>query len=173
MNYMSLFPSASRSLPRFSALAEAILSQVSDLLAVIAALPAAFSVSEAVGVQLDAIGASFMLPRSATSIVATPHSGDRSFQLTSAPSEFPPLAADGASPESLSDADYRTYLSAKLTLFTWDGSNDSAQTLMTRLFPGSTIRDNCNGTVTVYPGSSLQEEQKLYPVPAGVRAIIS
>ena len=139
MNYMSLFPSASRSLPRFSALAEAILSQVSDLLAVIAALPAAFSVSQAVGVQLDAVGASFMLPR----------------------------------PEGLSDTDYRTYLAARLALFTWDGSNDSAQTLMTRLFPGSTIRDNCNGTVTVYPVSSLQEEQKLYPVPAGVRAIIS
>ena len=139
MNYMSLFPSASRSLPRFSALAEAILSQVSDLLAVIAALPAAFSVSEAVGVQLDAVGASFMLPR----------------------------------PEGMSDADYRTYLSAKLTLFTWDGANDTAQALMTRLFPGSTLCDNCNGTVTVYPVSSLQEEQKLYPVPAGVRAIIS
>ena len=139
MNYMSLFPSASRSLPRFSALAEAILSQVNDLLSVIAALPAAFSVLQAVGIQLDAIGESFMLLR----------------------------------PEGLSDADYRTYLSAKLVLFTWDGANDSAQALMTRLFPGSTLCDNCNGTVTIHPVSMLQSDQRIYPLPAGVRAIIS
>jgi len=139
MDYMTLFPSASRSLPRFSALAGAILSQVNDLLAVIAALPAAFSVSEAVGIQLDAIGASFMLPR----------------------------------PDGMSDADYRTYLSARLVLFTWDGSNDSAQMLLARLFPGSTLCDNCDGTVTVHPVSALQSVQKICPLPAGVRAIIS
>ena len=139
MNYMTLFPSASRSLPRFSALAEAIFSQVNDLLSVIAALPAAFSVSQAVGAQLDAIGESFMVPR----------------------------------PEGLSDTDYRTYLSAKLVLFTWDGANDSAQAFLTRLFPGSTICDNCNGTVTIHPVSMLQSDQKIYPLPAGVRAILS
>ena len=139
MDYMALFPSASRNMPRFSALAEAILSQVNDLLSVIAALPAAFSVSEAVGTQLDAIGASFMLPR----------------------------------PEGLSDTDYRAYLSAKLALFTWDGANDSAQALLSHLFPGSTICDNCNGTVTIHPVSALQSARQIYPLPAGVRAIIS
>ncbi len=139
MDYITLFPSASRNRPRFSALAEAVLSQVADLQAVIAALPAAYSVSSAVGAQLDALGASFMLPR----------------------------------PEGMSDEDYRSCLAAKLLLYTWDGANDSAQALLSRMFPGSTIRDNCDGTVTVHPVSSLQEEQKLYPVPAGIRAIIS
>lgn len=139
MDYTTLFPSASRSMPRFSALAEAILSQVNDLLSVIAALPAAFSVSQAVGAQLDAIGESFMLPRLA----------------------------------GLSDTDYRTYLSAKLILFTWDGANDTAQALLTRLFPGSTLCDNCNGTVTIHPVSALQSAQQIYPLPTGVRAIIS
>ena len=137
MNYMSLFPSASRSLPRFSALAEAILSQVSDLLAVISVLPEAYSVSGAVGSKLDAIGESFMLPRQ----------------------------------EGMSDADYRSYLSARLALFTWDGTNDSAQSLLSRLFPGSTICDNCNGTVTVHPVSALQSAQRIYPLPAGIRMI--
>ena len=137
MDYMTLFPSASRSLPRFSALAEAILSQISDLLSVIAALPAAFSVSQAVGAQLDAIGESFMVPR----------------------------------PEGLSDTDYRTYLSAKLVLFTWDGANDSAQAILTRLFTGSTLCDNCNGTVTIHPVSALQAEYGLFPIPAGIRVI--
>ncbi len=138
MDYMNLFPSASRNMPRFSALAEAILSQVNDLLAVIAALPAAFSVSSAAGDQLDAIGASFMFPR----------------------------------PEGMSDADYRTCLLAKLLLYTWDGTNASAQSLMTSMFPESTICDNCNDTVTVHPASALQAENQLYPLPAGIRPII-
>ena len=61
----------------------------------------------------------------------------------------------------------------KLVLFTWDGSNDTAQSLLSRLFPGSTICDNCNGTVTIHPVSALQSDQKIYPLPAGVRVIIS
>lgn len=44
---------------------------------------------------------------SATSIVATPHSGDRSFRLTSAPTSFPPLAVVGASPTVSSFLPYR------------------------------------------------------------------
>ena len=139
MNYMSLFPAVSRNMPRFSALAEAILSQVNDLQAVIAALPAAFSVSEAVGAQLDAVGETCMFPR----------------------------------PEGMADADYRSCLAAKLMLYTWDGTNGTAQALMTRLFPGSTICDNCDGTVTVHPVSDLQRDWKLYPLPAGVRAVVS
>ena len=139
MDYMALLPSASRNMPRFSALAEAILSQVNDLQAVIAALPAVFSVPEAAGAQLDALGASFMFPR----------------------------------PDGMTDEDYRACLRAKLLLYTWDGTNATAQALMTRLFPGSAICDNCDGTVTVHPVSALQSDNRLYPVPAGVRAIIS
>ncbi len=139
MDYMSLFPSASRELPRFSTLAQAVLSQVNDLIAVVAAFPAAFSVSGAVGEQLDDIGASFMMPR----------------------------------PEGLTDVEYREYLAAKLAMFGWDGANDTAQELLNRLFPGSTVSDNCDGTVNVHTVSALQSEQKLFPMPAGVRAIVS
>ena len=139
MNYMSLFPAVSRNMPRFSALAQAILAQVNDLQSVIAILPAAYSVSEAVGSQLDAIGESFAFPR----------------------------------PEGMADTDYRSCLAAKLMLYTWDGTNGTAQALMTCLFPGSTICDNCDGTVTVHPVSALQSDNHLYSIPAGVRAIIS
>ncbi len=139
MDYMTLFPSASRNMPRFSALAAAVLSQVDDLRAVIAALPAAYSVSSAAGVQLDAVGASFMFPR----------------------------------PEGMTDTDYRSCLLAKLLLYTWDGTSESAQELITRLFPGSTFCDNCDGTVAVHPVSDLQRDQKLYPLPAGVRDVVS
>ena len=45
--------------------------------------------------------------------------------------------------------------------------------LLTKLFPGSTIADNGDGTVNVHAVSALQEELGLYPVPAGVRAVVS
>ena len=48
--------------------------------------------------------------RSAASIVATPHSGDRSFRLTSAPANFPPQAVVGASPCVSSFLPYRLIL---------------------------------------------------------------
>ena len=138
MDYMSFFPSAARALPRFSALARAVLAQAEDLIAVISQLNAAYSLDSAAGAALDAFGASVMLPR----------------------------------PEGLGDEDYRVYLKAKLKLFTWDGSNDTAQEILSELFPGSTIRDNLDGTVTVHTVSALQREQGLYPLPAGVKALI-
>ena len=63
MDYMGLFPAASRGMPRFSALARALLSQVEDLIAVVQSMNAAFSVSSAVGAQLDALGASVGVTR--------------------------------------------------------------------------------------------------------------
>ena len=55
MDWLSLFPGASRDRPRFMALAEAVLRQVSDLLPLIAQLQSGFSFAEAEGVQLDQI----------------------------------------------------------------------------------------------------------------------
>lgn len=54
--WMSLFPAATREKPRFSALAEAILRQVADLVAVVTAISSAFSILQATGSQLDAVG---------------------------------------------------------------------------------------------------------------------
>lgn len=54
--WMSLFPSATREKPRFSALAETILRQAADLAAVVTAIPSAFSILNATGTQLDAAG---------------------------------------------------------------------------------------------------------------------
>ena len=73
-------------------------------------------------------------------------------------------------PEGMADEDYRQYLLAKFTLFTWDGTNGTAQPLLESVFPGSTISDNGDGTVTVHPISALQETYHLYPVPAGISA---
>ena len=139
MDYMTLFPSASRNMPRFSALSQAVLSQVNDLVAIIAILPEAYSVTGAVGDQLDALGKSLMFSR----------------------------------PEGLSDEQYRSYLQIKLALYTWDGSNESAQRLMARYLPGVSICDNCDGTITVTDALARVVDEGLYPVPAGVRTIVS
>ena len=139
MEYMSLFPSASRNLSRFSALAGAVLSQVGDLIAVVQNMNAAFSFSEAEGVQLDALGTSVGVLRL----------------------------------EGMTDTDYRQVIAAKLALFPWDGANDTAQETLARIFPGSTICDNQDGTATVHTVSALQAEQKLFPLPAGVRAVVN
>jgi len=63
MNYLDCFSSAVREMPRFMALAEAVLKQVNDLMALVSALPAAVSLEEAVGVQLDRLGLSLGVPR--------------------------------------------------------------------------------------------------------------
>lgn len=139
MDYMNLFPAWSREKPRFAALAQAILTQVNDLMAVIQSIPSAYSPDFAEGASLDAIGEASGCPR----------------------------------PDGMSDADYRQFLLASFALFSWDGSNGTAQAVLSAAFPGSTISDNIDGTVTIHPVSQLQTDQHLYPLPAGVRAVIS
>ena len=61
--YLSLFPAFSREKPRFSALAEAVLRQVTDLIALVPSLASGFSFASAEGVQLDLLGVSVSVPR--------------------------------------------------------------------------------------------------------------
>ena len=63
MDWLSLFPGASRDRPRFMALAEAVLRQVSDLLPLIAQLQSGFSFAEAEGMQLDQVAEAVGLSR--------------------------------------------------------------------------------------------------------------
>ena len=62
-SYLALFPAFSREMPRFSALAEAVLRQAADLIALVPSLASGFSFAFAEGVQLDALGASVSVPR--------------------------------------------------------------------------------------------------------------
>ena len=64
MEWLSLFPGASRDRPRFMALAEAVLRQVSNLAALTAQMQAGFSFARAEGIQLDQIAAAIGLNRS-------------------------------------------------------------------------------------------------------------
>ena len=62
-DYMNLFPAFSREKPRFSALAEAVLRQAADLMALVPQLASGFSFAFAEGAQLDALGESVSVPR--------------------------------------------------------------------------------------------------------------
>ena len=63
MEWLSLFPGASRDRPRFMALAEAILRQAEDLAALTAQMQAGFSFARAEGIQLDQIAEAIGLNR--------------------------------------------------------------------------------------------------------------
>ena len=63
MEWLSLFPGASRDRPCFMALAEAVLRQASDLAFLTAQMQAGFSFALAEGIQLDQIAAAIGLNR--------------------------------------------------------------------------------------------------------------
>jgi len=66
-DYLGLFPGATRDKPRFMALAEAVLRQVTDLQEVVGEIPAAFSFASAEGKMLDLLAESVGLSRAETS----------------------------------------------------------------------------------------------------------
>ena len=63
-DYLALFPGASREKPLFMALAEALLRQTVDLMALAAALQPGFSFAAAAGKQLDDLASAVGLKRS-------------------------------------------------------------------------------------------------------------
>ena len=130
-DYTVLFPGASREKARFMALAEAVLSQALDLMALTASLQSGFSFASAEGIQLDAIAEAVGLSR-----------------------EF-----------GMTDEQFRQYLLAKLTLWTWDGTNVGMPAVLPQ---GVTEMDNGNGTVAVSPAGTRQD---LLPVPAGIKVV--
>ena len=63
MNYKTLFPAYTRDMPKFSALAEAVLTQLQDLQSLVSTINPSFSLSQSQGVHLEAVGASLSIPR--------------------------------------------------------------------------------------------------------------
>ena len=139
-DYISLFPGVSREKPRFMALAQAVLRQGTDLLPVTSALVSGFSLSSAVGIQLDQIAASWGLTR-----------------------------ADTAYGSGATDEQFRAFLTAKLAQWQWDGSNAGVDAALAAIPQATKQTDNLDGTVTVTLTGSLPAGRKeMLPVPMGV-----
>ena len=66
MDYLSLFPGYVQEKPKFMALTAVVLQQATDLITLAQNIAPGFSVGSAVGIQLDAIGESFGIPRQAS-----------------------------------------------------------------------------------------------------------
>ena len=140
-DYLDLFPGSSREKPRFMALAETVLRQAVDLQAAVASLQGAFSFAEAEGKQLDLLAESIGLGREDTT------------------------AGTGCP-----DAEFRKFLTAKLALWGWDGTNEGVPAVLEAGLPGNTETDNQDGTVTITPAGVLPaDKQVLFPTPAGVK----
>lgn len=146
-DYLSLFPGASREKPKFMALAEAVLSQVTDLMALVAQMQSGFSFATAVGKQLDQIAEGIGLKRE-----------------------------DAGTTPTIPDGMFRNYIMAKLALWRWNGTNAGVPSVFDgSMFAGSTQRDNTDGTVTAVPVPSPPAPPVTYaignvfPYPAGVR----
>ena len=62
-SYLELFPGYTRGKARFMVLAQAVLQQAEDLMALVPMTESGFSFAQATGVQLDALGKSVSIPR--------------------------------------------------------------------------------------------------------------
>lgn len=67
----------------------------------------------------------------------------------------------------MGDEAFRQFLLAKLTLWTWDGTNEKVPAALSAQ-PGVTVTDHANGMVSVSPAGT---DPELVPVPAGIRVI--
>ena len=143
MTYVTLFPSHTRAMPRFFALASAILRQAEDLQAVIPSLNQAYAIPTASGEALSADGAALGIPR-------PPGMADAAYRtlLQTKTLLWTWDGTNAAVPDLLS----KTFPGANLC--------DNADGSVT-ITPGS---------AALPPGVPLK---KLFPVPAGIRVIIA
>jgi len=151
--YMNLLTSEYRSSPKLIAFLTMLLKKFDDISQCQVAMDMAFDVDNAIGEQLDAVGAIVGANRTVG---------------------FQP--SGGVSPV-LDDATYRIYIKARAAQNQWDGKIDSLQAIWETLFPSRTIAigDNQNMTASIFlTGTFTSIEQDLIvngyivPRPEGV-----
>lgn len=151
-DYTSLITSEHASKPKFSAMVAAVAQCFADQINAMQAIPAAFDLDQAIGVQLDAVG----LWAGITRQVKTPL--NVYFSLDTASLGFDQGSWQGpfdpsAGLVSLDDATFRTLIRAKIAANSWDGTIPGAAAAYANLFNGSGsyifLVDNQNMTMTV------------------------
>lgn len=131
--YLSLVTSQYKNSPNFIAFLTMLLKKFDDVSLCAVAMDMAFDVDNAVGPQLDAVGAIVGASRTV------------GFQPTG-----------GASPV-LTDTTYRILIKAVAAANAWDGTIDGLQSTWALIFPGETITiaDNQNMTATIFITGTL------------------
>jgi hypothetical protein len=113
--YIALLTSQYRRSPKLNALLYAILVKLDDVSRVLVKLDTAIDIDDAVGAQLDQLGA-----------------------IAGASRTVPFQPSGGVSPV-LNDATYRIYIKSKIAQNQWDGTIDSLYGIWQTLFPGGQI----------------------------------
>jgi hypothetical protein len=151
--YLGLLTSEYRNSQKLNAFLRVLLQKFDDISQCLVAMDDAFDVDNAVGPQLDLIGA-----------------------IVGATRAVPFQPSNSVSPV-LDDGIYKIYLKAKIAQNQWDGTIDSLQTVWQDLFPFGriAIQDEQNMTATIFlTGAFTSIEQDLIingfivPRPQGV-----
>lgn len=148
-SYLEKITSAHISRPRYMAWLKALLDMLCTYGTLTESMAAAFFVDNAYGAQLDAIGAQ---------VGANRHIA-------------------GLSTDVLSDADYRSYIKAKILCNMWDGTNASLPELWNTVYPSLQMNfvDGMDMTMTVTVTgdistalSQMIQTGMIIPCPSGV-----
>lgn len=151
--YESLVPSQNRKQPKYMSFFRAVIGQPVDGMTLLEAFDRAFSLEDAVGVQLDAVGALVQ--------------ADRVLPFSPA-----------ASSRVLSDEDYRLLIRARIAQNVWNGTVESITSMFSVIFPefGISLEDRQNMTINVVLRGMFTELQieminagLLITRPAGVK----
>lgn len=147
-----LVPAWNASQERYMAFFCLVLGVADGLRALLDEYPAAFSVDEAAGAQLDMLGKWLQVSRV---LPFAPVSGSR----------------------ILGDEDYRLLIRAQIARNTWDGTNEGAETIFSTVFPsfGIVLEDRQDASINVVIRGSFTDLQieminagLLIPHPAGI-----
>ena len=141
-SYLEMFPSATREKPRFMALAQAVMLQAAELLALVQTeIPAAYELGTASGAQLNALGELLNVPR------PLPSTSDEDYRFLLR-ARIAVHHWDGTN-ESLPEVLEAAFPGREAKLI-----------------------DNQDGTVTASVSGNLPFSlEELFPVPAGIRLI--
>jgi hypothetical protein len=150
-DYLGLVTGQHRHRPRYRATIEATLAPLAEVQGFLEALPAAFDVDLAVGVQLDAVGAWVGISRR----VAVPLAGvyfsfDEELLGFDLGSWFSPFSPSTGLVE-LDDETFRTLIRVRIAANSWDGRAETAAAALAPAFPANPvlIEDRQNMTIVI------------------------
>lgn len=155
--YLKKITSAHHDKPKYIEWLNVLLECVIDFRNLMASIPRAFSVNNAVGVQLDVVG--LIVGVSRTSAHMAEEGGD-----------------------GLSDEDYRRLIKAAILKNGWNGQAESLQALWQTIYPEIQLSylDNLDMTVTIHCRGDISPVMQemiqtgfILPVPMGVYATYS
>lgn len=184
-NYLKLITSKHANKPKFMAWVGVLTGALADIRDVIASIPAAYDIDNAVGAQLDVIGEWVGRPRVVEDILDVAFFGfqDDSAALpfgelinVSVGGRFYELNESFSSSSTLADPEYKTILKAKIVRNQWNGTIDGLEQALQYIFgvPCAVV-DNGTLNLTIYIGRPITAIEKtllstfdLLPRAAGV-----